>query len=124
MLQRVYTTNSVLQDMLPEYIPMRVAESILFAGKAVRVLRNPSPSFLSRDDVYPQVPKSLPKIHGFAGRFNFQREPIINSGVQVEDLLPQSEADKIENMLLDLKVLNPSILLYHIYADVPKPFFK
>ncbi|WJX13674.1 Gamma-tubulin complex component 4 [Trifolium repens] len=90
-------------DMLPEYIPMRVAESILFAGKAVRVLRNPSPSFLSRDDVYPQVPKSLPKIHGFAGRFNFQREPIINSGVQVEDLLPQSEADKIENMLLDLK---------------------
>ncbi|WJX19919.1 Gamma-tubulin complex component 4 [Trifolium repens] len=90
-------------DMLPEYIPMRVAESILFAGKAVRVLRNPSPSFLSQDDVYPQVPKSLPKIHGFAGRFNFQREPIINSGVQVEDLLPQSEADKIENMLLDLK---------------------
>ncbi|GAU43752.1 hypothetical protein TSUD_36460 [Trifolium subterraneum] len=63
-------------DMLPEYIPMRVAESILFAGKAVRVLRNPSPTFLSRDDVYPQV----------------------------EDLLPQSEADKIENMLLDLKL--------------------
>jgi hypothetical protein len=44
--------------------------------------------------------------------------------VQVEDLLPQSEADKIENMLLDLKVLRPSNLLYHIYADVPKSFFK
>ncbi|AES61764.2 Gamma-tubulin complex component 4 [Medicago truncatula] len=90
-------------DMLPEYIPMRVAESILFAGKAVRVLRNPSPSFLSQDDVYPQEPKRFPKIHGFEGRFNFQREPIINTGMRVEDLLPQSEADKIENMLLDLK---------------------
>ncbi|CAK8572778.1 unnamed protein product [Lathyrus sativus] len=90
-------------DMLPEYIPMRVAESILFAGKAVRVLRNPSPSFRSRDDVTPQVPKSFPKIHGFAGRFNFQRESIINTGMGGEDLLPQSEADKIENMLIDLK---------------------
>ncbi|KAL2661995.1 hypothetical protein GLYMA_02G017400v4 [Glycine max] len=53
-------------DMLPEYIPMRVAESILFAGKAV------------------------------------QREPAIHTGMG-EDLLPQSEADKIEAMLLNLK---------------------
>ncbi|KAH1058294.1 hypothetical protein GYH30_002728 [Glycine max] len=53
-------------DMLPEYIPMRVAESILFAGKAVR------------------------------------REPAIHTGMG-EDLLPQSEADKIEAMLLNLK---------------------
>lgn len=103
--------------MLPEYIPMRVAESILFAGKAVRVLRNPSPSFLSQDDVYPQEPKRFPKIHGFEGRFNFQREPIINTGMRVEDLLPQSEADKIENMLLDLKVSCPYYLPYHIGAD-------
>ncbi|KAJ1402362.1 Gamma-tubulin complex component protein [Sesbania bispinosa] len=91
-------------DMLPEYIPMRVAESILFAGKAVRVLRNPSPSFLSGDAVYPQLPKSFQKIHGLAGRFHFQREPVINSGMGVEDLLPQPEADKIEAMLLDLKL--------------------
>lgn len=123
MLQNVHTTNSVLQDMLPEYIPMRVAESILFAGKAVRVLRNPSPSFLSRDAAYPQVPKSFQKIHGFAGRFNFQREPVNNTGMGEEDLLPQSEADKIENMLLDLKVWCPSNSLHHISADFPKPFF-
>lgn len=90
--------------MLPEYIPMRVGESILFAGKAVRVLRNPSPSFLSGDAVYPQKPKSFQKIHGFAGSFHFEREPAINTGVGGEDLLPQSEADKIESMLLDLKV--------------------
>ncbi|MED6121398.1 Gamma-tubulin complex component 4 [Stylosanthes scabra] len=89
-------------DMLPEYIPMRVAESILFAGKAVRVLRNPSPSFQSGDAVYPQIPKSFQKIHGLAGRFHFQRDPLINSGMG-EDLLPQNEADKIEAMLLDLK---------------------
>lgn len=89
--------------MLPEYIPMRVAESILFAGKAVRVLRNPSPSFQSGDAVHPQMPKSFQKIHGLAGRFHFQREPAIHTGMG-EDLLPQSEADKIEAMLLNLKV--------------------
>ncbi|KAK7392303.1 hypothetical protein VNO78_20737 [Psophocarpus tetragonolobus] len=89
-------------DMLPEYIPMRVAESILFAGKAVRVLRNPSPSFQSGDAVHPQMPKSFQKIHGLAARFHFQREPAINMGLG-EDLLPQSEADKIEAMLLSLK---------------------
>ncbi|XP_027937265.1 gamma-tubulin complex component 4 homolog [Vigna unguiculata] len=89
-------------DMLPEYIPMRVAESILFAGKAVRVLRNPSPSFKSGDAVHPQMPKSLQKIHGLAGRFHFHREPAINMGIG-DDLLPQTEADKIEAMLLNLK---------------------
>ncbi|KAK1284934.1 hypothetical protein QJS10_CPB20g01980 [Acorus calamus] len=35
--------------MLPEYIHMHVAESILFAGKAIRVLRNPGPAFKSQD---------------------------------------------------------------------------
>lgn len=89
--------------MLPEYIPMRVAESILFAGKAVRVLRNPSPSFQSGDAVYHQMPKSFQKMQGIAGRFHFQREPV-NMGVGGEYLLPQSEADKIESMLLALKV--------------------
>ncbi|TKY52512.1 Gamma-tubulin complex component 4-like [Spatholobus suberectus] len=89
-------------DMLPEYIPMRVAESILFAGKAVRVLRNPSPSFQSGDAVHRQMPKSFQKIHGLEGRFHFQREPAISMGMG-EDLLPQSEADKIEAMLLNLK---------------------
>ena len=102
-IQFLLFTYFVLQDMLPEYIPMRVAESILFAGKAVQVLRNPSPSFQSGDAVHPQMPKSFQKIHGLAGRFHFQREPAINMGMG-EDLLPQSEADKIEAMLLNLKV--------------------
>ncbi|KAJ6680150.1 GAMMA TUBULIN COMPLEX PROTEIN [Salix purpurea] len=67
----------IFLDMLPDYIHMRVAESILFAGKAIRVLRNPSPAFQFKDTVYNQ---QIPK-----------------------ELLPQSEADKIENMLRDLK---------------------
>jgi len=108
--------------MLPEYIPERVAESILFAGKAVRVLRNPSPSFQSGDAMHPQMPKSFQKIHGLAGRFHFHREPAINMGIG-DDLLPQSEADKIEAMLLNLKVFMSCISLNHIDADFPKLFY-
>ncbi|CAI9300297.1 unnamed protein product [Lactuca saligna] len=64
-------------DMLPEYIPLHVAESILFAGKAIRVLRNPSSAFRSVDAKHT-------KLMG-------------------DELLPQSESDKIESMLQNLK---------------------
>lgn len=83
---------------------MHVAESVLFAGKAVRVLRNPSPAFQSGDAVYNQIPKSFQKIEGLSGRFPFQKETIKSAGLEGEDLLPQSEADKIEAMLQELKV--------------------
>ncbi|PWA47655.1 GAMMA-TUBULIN COMPLEX PROTEIN 4 [Artemisia annua] len=69
-------------DMLPEYIPMQVAESILFAGKAIRVLRNPSSAFRSVDSSSDQARHK--KLMG-------------------DELLPQSEADKIELMLRNLK---------------------
>ena len=69
--------------MLPEYIPMQVAESILFAGKAIRVLRNPSSAFRSVDASSDQARHK--KLMG-------------------DELLPQSEADKIELMLRNLKV--------------------
>lgn len=100
------------QDMLPEYIPMRVAESILFAGKAVRVLRNPTPAFHSDTAVYHQLPISFQKIQGLAERFPFLKEAA-NSQELGEDLLPQSEADKIEAMLLDLKVFHATVF----YSD-------
>ncbi|XP_022757962.1 gamma-tubulin complex component 4 isoform X2 [Durio zibethinus] len=93
----------IFLDMLPEYIHMRVAESILFAGKAIRVLRNPSPAFQFQDAVYnQQTKKGSQKIHGSSGHVPIQKEPL---GVKMigEELLPQAEADKIENMLLDLK---------------------
>lgn len=97
--------------MLPDYIPMRVAESILFAGKAVRILRNPSPAFQSGDAIYHPMPKSFQKIQGLAGHFQLQKEPVINMGTRGEDLLLQSDADKIEAMLLNLKVF--FVLLLH-----------
>ncbi|KAH1108028.1 hypothetical protein J1N35_011796 [Gossypium stocksii] len=39
----------IFLDMLPEYIHIHAAESILFAGKAIRILRNPSPGFKFQD---------------------------------------------------------------------------
>lgn len=92
-----------MQDMLPEYIHMRVAESILFAGKAVRVLRNPSPGF-AQDSLNQQIPRESYIIQGFADRFSFQKDSSADSELTGEELLPQSEADKIEAMLQDLKV--------------------
>ncbi len=84
---------------------MRVAESVLFAGKAIRVLRNPSPVFQFRDPLHnQQIPRGAQKIHGFSGRFPFQKEPFVDANLIGEELLPQSEADKIEAMLQGLKV--------------------
>ncbi|GBG60581.1 hypothetical protein CBR_g8603 [Chara braunii] len=42
---------SVRLEMLPSYISLPVAESILLVGKAVRVLRNPTAAFQSQDQV-------------------------------------------------------------------------
>ncbi|TYI13913.1 hypothetical protein ES332_A08G091400v1 [Gossypium tomentosum] len=39
----------IFLDMLSEYIHMHAAESFLFAGKAIRILRNPSPGFKFQD---------------------------------------------------------------------------
>lgn len=91
----------IVQDMLPEYIHMRIAESILFAGKAVRVLRNPSSAFRFQDQ---QITRSSQKIQGFTGRFSIQKEPLLDMKLIGEELLPQSDADKIEAMLQGLKV--------------------
>ncbi|XP_020101980.1 gamma-tubulin complex component 4 [Ananas comosus] len=91
-------------DMLPEYIHMRVAESILFAGKAVRVLRNPSPSFrLKESFVHNPNVKGSHRVQGFLGNFATLKELPDSSNLITEDLLPQSEADKINAMLLELK---------------------
>ncbi|KAJ8749569.1 hypothetical protein K2173_026218 [Erythroxylum novogranatense] len=91
-------------DMLPEYVHMRVAESILFAGKAIRVLRNPSPAFWVKDPLYnQQARRSTQKTEGFTIRLPLQKEPSADANLLGEELLPQSEADKIESMLQDLK---------------------
>lgn len=96
-----------MQDMLPAYIHMRVAESIIFAGKAVRVLRNPSPAFrLQESFIHQSVPKAIDRVQGFLGSFAPQKELLKGTGLIAEELLPQSEAAKIEAMLQELKVLN------------------
>ncbi|KAF9609548.1 hypothetical protein IFM89_016909 [Coptis chinensis] len=97
-------TQGLNKDMLPDYIHMRVAESVLFAGKAIRVLRNPSPAFKYRDVVsHHQISRETHKIQGFTGRFALQKEPSVDKKMIGEELLPQSEADKIDAMLQELK---------------------
>ncbi|OMO81948.1 Spc97/Spc98 [Corchorus olitorius] len=94
----------IFLDMLPEYIHMRVAESILFAGKAIRVLRNPSPAFQFQDALGNQrKTQGFQKVQRLAGHIPLPKEPLLNIKVIGEELLPQSEADKIETMLQDLK---------------------
>ncbi|KAK6941007.1 Gamma tubulin complex component protein, N-terminal [Dillenia turbinata] len=93
----------IFLDMLPEYIPMRVAESILFAGKAVRVLRNPSPAFRNQDTMYYQQLRGSQKIQGFLKRLSIQKEPSVNIKCVGEELLPQSQADEIKALLQELK---------------------
>uniref|UniRef100_A0A803L9Y1 Gamma-tubulin complex component n=1 Tax=Chenopodium quinoa TaxID=63459 RepID=A0A803L9Y1_CHEQI len=103
LLQMDNFHNMAMQDMLPEYIHMRVAESVLFAGKAVRVLRNPSPGFAQDSLYHPKIPRESYIIQGFADRFSFQKDSSSDSELTGEELLPQAEADKIEAMLQDLK---------------------
>ncbi|XP_077223009.1 GAMMA-TUBULIN COMPLEX PROTEIN 4 [Tasmannia lanceolata] len=94
----------ILLDMLPEYIHLRVAQSILFAGKAIRILRNPNPAFRC-EDVHQQIQKGSHRVQGFMGRFAFLKEPSMDTKLVTEELLPQSEADKIDAMLQELKKL-------------------
>ncbi|KAL5661666.1 hypothetical protein ACJX0J_028791, partial [Zea mays] len=96
-----HTGFHVSLDMLPEYIHMRIAESILFAGKAIRVLRNPSPSATLQDPVIRTVGS-----HGMqssVGGSGVPKELANFSNIRAEELLPQAEADKIDSMLKELK---------------------
>ncbi|KAF4364449.1 hypothetical protein F8388_007026 [Cannabis sativa] len=71
---------------------------------AIRVLRNPSHAFRFQDVVHhQQMPRGTQKFQGFTGRFPFHKEPFVDQEKIGEELLPQSEADKIEAMLSDLK---------------------
>lgn len=96
----------ILQDMLPDYIPMRLAESILFAGKAIRVLRNPSPAFqFQKNKNHQQTLHGSQRIQGSTHGLTLEKEMQFDGDLTREELLPQSEADKIEAMLKDLKVV-------------------
>uniref|UniRef100_A0A1D1XWR6 Gamma-tubulin complex component n=1 Tax=Anthurium amnicola TaxID=1678845 RepID=A0A1D1XWR6_9ARAE len=92
----------IFLDMLPEYIHMRVAESVLFAGKAIRVLRNPSPFKFHEALVHQSFQKTYRRVQGNVGNFVFQKEACLGTNL-IGELLPQSESDKIEAMLQELK---------------------
>ncbi|KAI7757131.1 LOW QUALITY PROTEIN: hypothetical protein M8C21_029484 [Ambrosia artemisiifolia] len=92
-----YTGFSISMEMLPEYIPVCVAESILFAGKAIRVLRNPSSSFRFVDVLTHQGTGPQTFIE------SLRKEPSLNTTLTGDELLPQSEADKIESRLKTLQ---------------------
>lgn len=97
---------SFLQDMLPEYIPLQIAESIRFAGKAIRVLRNPSPTVQFQGvPPHQQKQKGSQRVPGLIGKLPSQKDSSVRTMQTEEELLPQTEADKIEAMLQDLKVL-------------------
>ena len=84
---------------------MRVAESILFAGKAIRVLRNPSPGATLQEPVnQSQNSKGSHGMLSFVGGSGAPKELPSFSNISAEELLPQAEADKIDVMLKELKV--------------------
>ena len=91
------------QRMLPEHIHMRIAESILFAGKAIRVLRNPSPSKFRQSIIHQKIHKTSSGFQGILGNFIFPKEACLQTSTF--ELFPQSESEKIEGMLQELKVL-------------------
>ena len=100
---------------------MLVAESILFAGKAVRVLRNPSSSFRLQDSFIQQpIFRGSQRGQVFLGGFAPQKELLKGMNLIAEELLPQSEADKIEAMLQELKVLY--VLLNIRIISIGMPF--
>ncbi|KAL3648047.1 Gamma-tubulin complex component 4 [Castilleja foliolosa] len=91
-------------DMLPEYVPMHVAESIQFAGKAIRVLRNPSPAVqLQGTPSHQNIQRGSQRFQGSLGRLSVMNDSSVQTLLAGEELLPQSEADKIESMLQELK---------------------
>ncbi|XP_057828040.2 gamma-tubulin complex component 4 [Cryptomeria japonica] len=102
-----HTGFHVSLEMKPDYIQMQVAESILFVGKAIRVLRNPSPSFRSQDlGSHQQGSKTSNKMSATTGGFPLQKDSLLAvKPLNDTKLLPQSEADKIAAMLQELKDL-------------------
>ncbi|KAK8960428.1 hypothetical protein KSP40_PGU001175 [Platanthera guangdongensis] len=92
----------IFLEMLPEYIHMNIAESILFAGKAVRILRNPAHSFRVQESIFQQHVRGSQCVQGYTGNF-IPPNPLRGTDLIAEELFPQREADKIEEMLQELK---------------------
>lgn len=102
--------------MLPQYISMQVAESILFVGKAVRILRNPSKSFKSHQRVLELQDAKQASVHEevLSGNFHAKGSFLEMLDHRGPKLLPQSQVEKIALMIQALKVIL-FVLLIHIF---------
>lgn len=100
-----HTGFCVVLEMLPQYISMQVAESILFVGKAVRILRNPSKSFKSQWKGYAQQETKNLTVppQGVLLPISCAKDSLQMTGYQGPELLPQSQVEQIASMIQDLK---------------------
>lgn len=110
--------------MLPQYISMQVAESILFVGKAVRILRNPSKSFKSHQRVLELQDAKQASMHEevLSGNFHAKGSFLEMLDHRGPKLLPQSQVEKIALMIQALKVILFVILfvlMIHIFDLLP-----
>ena len=93
--------------MLPQYIPLHVAESILFVGKAIRILRYPSKSFKSYMGSHDQQDmkqetmsqKELVPVSELKDSFSKLLD------THGSELLPEAELEKIASLIETLKVV-------------------
>ncbi|KAG2329061.1 hypothetical protein Bca52824_000241 [Brassica carinata] len=90
-------------DMLPDHIPI-VLVNQFFCGEGHKGFRNPSPAFqFQKDKSFQQTMRGSQRIGGFMHSDFSEKETELDADLTLEELLPQSEADKIEAMLKDLK---------------------
>ncbi|KAL3531477.1 hypothetical protein ACH5RR_010799 [Cinchona calisaya] len=93
-------------DTWPEHRPMRVAESIFYAGKAVRVLGNSSPAIrIQGATSYQQMSRESQRLQVCTMRNTSKKDSPSENKPIGQELHPQSDADKIENMLQNLKLV-------------------
>lgn len=120
----VLTENLLLffymQDMLPQYISMQVAESILFVGKAVRILRNPSKSFKSHQRALELQDVKQASVHEevLGGNFHAKGSFLEMLDHRGSKLLPQSQVEKIALMIQALKVILFVLMIHFLISYI------
>ncbi|KAL3518495.1 hypothetical protein ACH5RR_021084 [Cinchona calisaya] len=93
----------IFLDMLPEHISMCVAESILFVGKAVKSSTKSKPCHYIQGGTSQQMPKGSQRPQVSTSRASFTKDSSSQNEPVGQELLPQSDANKIETMLQILK---------------------
>ncbi|MCO5567124.1 hypothetical protein L7F22_020810 [Adiantum nelumboides] len=98
-----HSSFQVFLDMLPQYIPLQVAESILFVGKAVRILRNPSKSFKSNNQGWQNSKEVMSREEVPSNDFYSKRSFVDILDSKESELLPQSQVEKVASLIQALK---------------------